>query len=75
MLKYAITSGKSIVESINETDVKITKDISRALLFDKIGDAIITASQVNKIVNKNIFRIESTEVTKLKRNGKEKMDF
>lgn len=64
MIKYTITSGKSIIESFNDTDVKITKDINKALLFDKIGDAIATASQVNKTINSNIYRIISIETTK-----------
>ena len=68
MIKYIISSGTSVVCELLEngqfTTVKITNEADKAISFDTIGEAMLNASKVDKILGTNSYRIMPIEVNK-----------
>lgn len=62
MNKYIISTGLSVVSEINPDNYVITTDSEKAVSFDAIGDAMLEASKLNKILNSPTFRVMSIEV-------------
>lgn len=66
MTKYIISSGVSVVYEILEmkqsTAVKVTNEADKALSFTTIGEAMLNASKVNKILGTHGYRAMSIEV-------------
>ena len=60
MTKYIISSGTSVVcellENGQTTTVKMTNEVDKSLRFDTIGEAMLHASKVNKILGTNSYR-------------------
>lgn len=53
-MKYVLSSGNSVVSEIIETEefsnVSITSDWTKALQFDTIGEAMVKAILINKLL-------------------------
>lgn len=66
MIKYIISSGTSVVSEILETEqvtaVKVTNEADKALSFNTIGEAMLNASKVNKIIGAHSYRAITIEV-------------
>lgn len=68
MIKYIISSGTSVVSELLEmgqsTAVKITNEADKAISFNTIGEAMLNASKVNKILGTHGYRAMPIEVNK-----------
>lgn len=66
MTKYIISSGTSVVcellENGQTTAVKMTNEVDKSLCFNTIGEAMLHASKVNKILGTNSYRAMPIEV-------------
>lgn len=64
MIKYIITSGTSVVNELLEQDFTAVRLTTKAspIHFDKIGEAMVAADKVNKILGTTCFRVVSVEV-------------
>lgn len=66
MIKYIISSGTSVVcellEMEQSTAVKVTNEAGKALSFNTIGEAMLNASKVNKILGTHGYRAMPIEV-------------
>ena len=66
MIKYAITTGKSVITDVLDADkysaVKLSNNIEEAILFDKIGDAISAASKINDILGNPVCSAVSVQI-------------
>lgn len=62
MNKYIISTGLSVVSEINPDKYVITTEPEKAVSFDTIGDAMLEASKLNKILNSPTFKVMTVEV-------------
>lgn len=66
MLKYIISSGKSVVAEIIDKDqfegVKVSNDSAKAISFNTIGEAIKKAIKVNNILGTNAYKAIGLEI-------------
>lgn len=65
MIKYIITSGTSVINMYSEDSegIEITPSNKRGpVKFDKIGEAMLAASKINKLMGSPIYRVMSIEI-------------
>ena len=66
MTKYIISSGASVVSELLEmeqsTAVKVPNEADKALSFNTIGEAMLNASKVNKILGTHGYRAMPVEI-------------
>ena len=68
MTKYIISSGTSVVSELLEIEqsvtVTVTNEADKALSFNTIGEAMLEASKINKILGSHHYRAMPIEVNK-----------
>lgn len=68
MTKYIISSGSSVVGELLENkqlaSVRVTNEADKAMTFDTIGEAMLEASKINKILGSHHYRAMPIEVNK-----------
>lgn len=62
MIKYVITTGKSVLAEITENGYIISRNQEDVMFFDSIGDAMSVAASLNFITNGN-YKVENTSVS------------
>lgn len=66
MFKYIISSGNSVVKSFLNNSEKISMEITTEMspiYFNKIGDAMKVASEVNKLIGSTSYQVFPVEDT------------
>lgn len=67
MIKYIISSGNSVINTITD-EISVTIDTNKALKFDTFGDAMRSAIKVNEQIGKPIYKVEILKETPVSSN-------
>lgn len=67
MIKYIISSGNSVIESITD-NISVTTDTNKSLKFNTFGDAMRSAITVNEKIGKPIYKVEILKETPVSSN-------
>lgn len=59
MEKYVISSGLSVISDIKDNHITTTTLIEDAIQFNRIGDAMKQASEINKILGHSCYKVMS----------------